>query len=222
MSGALKQYDDIVERLIKQRQAGIQYATFLRDVADNESRWNKYKDSFSGNVVNMQIVAVEACLVLYCSRLWDCGRDNQSIPNAITALNSAKDALIQRRQDDLDSQFLDDLPFRLETQFANVNQQAEVLGNLSVRDVIRIIRTEHYAHLVENSRDRAKTFPDGFDDHGVTRLDVINFARDSTTLVEDLELLRSGTHYDFDESSEVFQNYCDQFWLHLPTFSEVE
>ncbi len=222
MSEDINKLDNICERLIKQRSAAIQYYTYLKDIIDNESRWEKYKDSFSGNVINLTLVSFEQSLILFCDRVWDKSNDSQSIPNVMKILKRTEEEIIIRRSKDIDAEFTKDFPQKIKKQIERVLRQAEKLHKSKVKKVIRVIRTENYAHLVDASHDRVRNFPNGFDNHNVNRYDLINYAEETIRLIEDLEVIRSGTSYDFDESSKVFQKYCSEYWKHLPVFRDVE
>lgn len=218
----LDDLDRTVQRLMKQQPTGIQCTVFLEDIAKELDRWEKYKDSYAGNVINLQIVGVENALLLFCDRVWDSGADAQSIPNAVRMLTHLKEKVLERRKFDVDVQFVPDWYEDQAALLQQIVSDTERLKDHQVRRVIRVIRTEHLAHLVEQSKDRARHFPSGFDDHGVRRNDLYSFAKDTIQLIERIELITSGNSADFDASAAVFRIYCQDYWENLPVFRDSE
>jgi hypothetical protein len=170
----------------------------------------------------MTIVAVESCLIMFCDRVWDTSSDVQSIPNAVVILATHSEDVIARRSSDTDAKFIGGWHEEQKSQIEKIKLKCEAVRSSKVRKVIRIIRSENYSHLTENSRDRARHFPIGFENHDVTRNDLISFAKMSLDLIDKIEIVRTGTNRDYDGASQVFQRYCDEFWDAMPILAEAE
>lgn len=218
----MQDLDLIVDRLLSQRGAAIQFETFLRDLADNDSRWEKYKDSLSGHVINMQIVSVENSLILLCSRIWDENTDAQSIPNGIKMLGSFSTELLDRRKQDVDFSVYKNAEIKHRELERYVFELYNSLCAKRVRQVLRVLRTENLAHLVSESRDRARHFPEGFEAHGVTRYDLYDFARASVKLIENIIHLVSGSVLSYEDSAQHFRVFCEKYWNAMPVFRDSE
>lgn len=215
-------FDHIVTSLSKQRGPAIQYIVYLRDIADNSSRWEKYRDSFAGNVINLNIVSAENALILLCCRIWDEDKDAHSIPNAIKKLETHKLSTAERRTNNAALEIAQNPTKSILEQIVDIVAATSTLKKSCVRAAIQVMRTENLAHLLPVSRDRARNFPDGFENHNVTRYDLYDFAEDSIKLCERLEHLRIGTCDNFEETAAAFRTNCEAFWSSIPVFRDVE
>lgn len=219
---SLTKLDNIMSRLVLQRGAGIQYLSFMEDITNNTLRWDKYKNSYGGNVINMAIVSVEISLILFCNRLWDNHKDTQSIINAVKILTEESEKVISRRSNDVDATFTPDWKNKQHKFIDKISNRCNRLYSCEVRKVLRVIRSENLAHLVSDSRDRAKNFPQGFEHHTVKRKHLIKFAKLSVELIDKIELARNGTVYDTKGTIKIFQSYCDYFWNSMPVLQDEE
>lgn len=218
----LEALDEMAEMVLRQMPAAVQYLTFLRDLAYNSERWEKYRDSFSGNVVNLQIVAVHGALLLLCDRLWDGGRKNLSLPQLLSELGRKRELLLQRRSSDADAKFEANWIQNQNERIDRIIAHGNALKNSKIRDVIRVIRTESLAHIIKESDDRARAFPEGFDGHNKTKSDLFDFAQASIDLVHEIEIVRTGCVHDFKGHMALFKKYCDAYWDSLPVFRSHE
>ena len=214
----LDEFDRIVRALQKQRDPAIQFIAYLRDISENADRWEKYRDSFSGNIISLNIVTCENALILLCCRIWEKQLDQNTIPNAISAMQSTTTdaASTELFRDHLARNNVS------ETYPAEISALAKDLANDPIIPVIRVMRNENLAHSIDNSRYKKKYFPDGFENHGVSRNSLFEFAEKSVHVIDNLELIRSGTNHDYHASLKVFQKYCASYWNALPIFRQIE
>lgn len=176
--------NDIFARILQQRVAAIQYLTFIKDITDNNARWNKYKSSYSGHVIHLAVISIENSLLMFCDRVWDVSRDSQSIPNAVQIFAHRKREIIDRRSSDNDAGFIPNWRSKIEALVDEVEKEANKIRDDPVRRVLRVIRSEKLSHLVEESRDRRNYFPDGFENHNVKKRDLLIFSERTIRLIE--------------------------------------
>ncbi|MEM8570707.1 MAG: hypothetical protein AAGG56_07320 [Pseudomonadota bacterium] len=214
--------DTILARLTRQRTAAISYLTFLRDMTDNDSRYVKYKSSYGGHVLNLAQIGIENSLILYCNRVWDQNPDAQSIPNSIKIFRGLGIKIAEKRAAFGEGDLAPGWKERQTVKLNEIISNYESIKMSKVRSVIRIIRTESLAHLLEESRDRKKDFPLGYENHNINRNDFYKYSEHTIRLIDLMAYFRSGKVYDYNETCSVFQSYCNAFWDNLPILSEVE
>jgi hypothetical protein len=219
---SLPNFAEICIRLSKQRHAGAQYSIFLGDFFANPEYLRKYANSFAGNVVHLQITAMQSALIMFCARVWDPASDVLSIPNAVSH--------IKKIENYDDENLLGSLPAVASCDLKRVRGLVHrtllrfaALHTHETRRVVRVIRSEELAHLSEVSRDRSKLFPAGdFEQHTQTWNSVVEFARESVRLVDDLVWLGTGDVFSFDINRTTFEGYCRSFWTHMPVYGDCE
>ena len=213
---------DICNRLSEQRHVGAQYSIFLGDLYSNPDYAKKYSGSYAGNVIHLQVTAVQSALIMFCARVWDDGRDTFCIPHAIKHINAVKS--------DSYGSFVQSLPAvslvnesRLRVVIDRAMARWTALEASEIRKVVRVVRTEQLAHLTKNSGDRTKHFPAGdFDQHSLTMNNIVEFARESVMLIDDLVWLATGTVFSFDMNRTTFESYCSSFWTNMPVYADCE
>ncbi len=220
----IMQFDEILDRLNRQRGVGIQSLAFLEATSRSKFAWNKYKASDAGNVVNLAINCIESSLQLFCNRVWDQGSDSQSIPKAIQIGENHVPELVARHVVFFEEHEIKRDGKEFEQKFENLKEKYCEIAYLPVRSVLRVIRTESLAHLVADSRDRERNFAsrDAYENHGVTRDDLFDFARFSIGLIDDLLYFRDRLVPAFDEQYQMFEGYTDTFWQQVPIFRELD
>jgi hypothetical protein len=194
----------------------------LKDLIDNADRWEKYRNSLSGHVAHLQIVCTHTSLLGYVNRVWDEGGDYQSIPNAYMKLLEVEAELIDWHVSSIEIlETHEDLRNHLNKKVVEVQETFEKLAKSDVRAYARVLRSENFAHLIENSRDRRKLEKE-MQDYFVTNNDLLDFAAESIVLSEGFTYLSIRLVNSFDASCRVFQKYCDLYWQSLPVFRVVE
>ncbi len=218
----LEELDAILERLIKECGPATLYSVYLRDITDHKNRWETYRDSYAGNIIEMNIINAENALILYCSRIWETNQDGRSIPNAQNLISSNRDDIVERRSKDIEAQHVKKWKAKQHRFIEDSFDRYHELANSQTLRVSRNIRTENLAHLLENSRDKNRNFPEGFENHGVTLNDLCDYADRSTKLIQDFYRFVTGTDHSLEENAEVFKYYCESFWNIMPVFRNAE
>lgn len=211
----------ILTSLQAQRAAGVQLATFLNDHEHNEDRFEKYRDSFSGNVLSLLVIGAHNSLVLFCARTLETSKDSLSIPNAVLLLEQSKGEIIREREE-LKRPFSDNALECLDLKIETAIKKSNDLTERQVAKAIRVIRTEKLAHSVENSRDRCNNFNNIYENIGISFSETYTLAKELINLIDSIDLIFSGRSNSFDRSSAVFQRYCDSFWEYVPIFRDIE
>jgi hypothetical protein len=148
----IEHFDGIISRFKAQRASGIQYLAFLSDLSDNDTRWEKYRDSFGGKIIHLAIITIENSLILFCSRLWDEAPDALSIPNAVLSAKHCIQDISDRHRLDLEGMSVPYDPLRFRKKLDEIDMLYEAAREMQARSVIRVMRSESLAHLLSDSR----------------------------------------------------------------------
>jgi hypothetical protein len=220
----LQRFDEVVDRIKRQQDFGLSCYTFLSGIVDHPNRIAKYNNSFAGQALDLCIGTVQTGLVLFCSRHWDIHDDVQSIPVARTHAERALDEIVNRHREFFAASGIerDAQPFY--DYFEALSSDVESARVCETQSQIRILRTEHYAHLTENSRDRHNAFREHpfLDMDGLTVNSLLDFARCTIELGDRFLYLKERRSPAFDQRVAHRSRYYDKFWDNLPVFSEVE
>ena len=115
-------------------------------------------------------------------------------------------------------------PLRFRDKLNEIEALYERARALQARRVIRVMRSESLAHLLSDSRDRSAAFAtrDQYENHGVTRNDLFEFADQTLNIIDDIIFLQCRTAKSYREQIDHFQDDVRKFWNALPTLREVE
>jgi hypothetical protein len=220
----LQRFDDTVDRINRQQAFGLSCFAFLSGIVDNSDRYAKYSNSYAGHALDLCITSVQTGLVLFCSRHWDENDNFQSIPAAKSHAESALDEIVSRHRDFFEANGIERDAKQFYGYFNDLSSEVKDIWESSTRSQIRVLRTEHYAHLATNSRDRSKALRENpfFDMDGLTIESLLIFARRTMELGNRFLYLKQRLSPAFDERVAHASRYHDKFWDNLPIFSEVE
>lgn len=184
----------------------------------------KYINSYSGYALDLCVRSVHTNLVLFCSRHWDERNDVQSIPLARNHAERALDEIIERHSKYFDANKISRNAQEFRKYFERLSSDVEKAGASPTRRQIRVLRTEHYAHLTANSKDRNNALSEdssfNMDDLNINSL--LSFARQTIEIGERFLYLQKRLSTSFDQRVAHISGYYDIFWNNLPVFSEVE
>lgn len=220
----LRKFDDVVERIKRQQAFGVSCYAFLSGIADDPVRQGKYNNSYAGHALELCILSVQTALVLFCSRHWDKKDDCQSIPAAKKLSKRAIDKIVERHREDFAEKGIQRDAQEFYKYFYDLSADVEAVGASQAGMQIRVLRTEHYAHLIENSKDRQKALREDsfFDMDDLTVNSLLVFAKQTIELSNRFVYLKERVSPAFSDRV-TFRSKCyDNFWDNLPVFSEVE
>jgi hypothetical protein len=152
----LQKFDDTVDRMHRQQNFGLSCYAFLSGIADNSDRGAKYSNSYAGHALDLCIQNVQTGLLLFCSRHWDISDGLHSIPAAKTHAGHALDKIVSRHREFFAANDIERDTQEFYGYFEDLSSDVEDLGTSLIQSQIRVLRTEQYAHLTTNSRDRKK------------------------------------------------------------------
>jgi hypothetical protein len=220
----LQKFDDTVDRMHRQQNFGLSCYAFLSGIADNSDRGAKYSNSYAGHALDLCIQNVQTGLLLFCNRHWDISDGLHSIPAAKTHAGHALDKIVSRHREFFAANDIERDTQEFYGYFEDLSSDVEDLGTSLIQSQIRVLRTEQYAHLTTNSRDRKKALSEHtfFDMDGLTTEALLVFARQTIELSDRFIYLKQRLSPDFDKRVAHFSAYYDKFWDNLPIFSEVE
>jgi len=220
----IQKFDDVVERIKRQQTFGVSCYAFLSGIADDPVRQGKYNNSYAGHALELCVRSVQTGLVLFCSRHWDKRDDCQSIPAAKAHAERALDKIVERHREYFAENGIERDVHEFYRYFSELSDDVEAVGASEARTQIRILRTEHYAHLIKNSKDRQKALREEsfVDMDGLTVNSLLNFARQTIELSDRFVFLKERLNPNFDGRVAFQSIYYDKFWDNLPIFSEVE
>ncbi|WP_434287143.1 hypothetical protein [Celeribacter sp. SCSIO 80788] len=223
-SDHLLKFDETVDRIKKQQSFGLSCYAFLAGIADNSDRNAKYLNSYAGHALDLCIRSVQSGLVLFCSRHWEPQDEFHSIPAARTHAEKALGEIVSRHRAFFEANEIERDAQDFDGYFRVLSSDVGKVGTSRARSQIRVLRTEHYAHLAENSRDRKRALhenPD-FDMDDLTVNSLLAFARQTIELGSRFIYLKERLCSEFDQQVSHRTEYYDKFWDNLPIFSEVE
>lgn len=213
----LPQLQELSRKVSLQRYSAIQKIVFLEDLIENEDRWDIYRDSQSGEVIDMFISGIEDSLLLWCARNWETGTEQQSIERVIHLIQAIEPDVEKLNLDwgsdlnlgGIEANWRADLDYIF--QFSLSNAQKVNLNE------VRVLRTERHAHSLCSSRDRKKLFPNGFKTNA-TKYDLLELAKLSIGLIDKSEYVLCRRLRSFEDTATKFRDTCDTFWAALPVF----
>lgn len=222
-ASTVEEFDKTVSKLERQCGFAIRLLAFLMDLSDNDLRWEKYRDSYSGHVIELARLSIEQSLMLFCNRVWDTRDDVRSIPTAITIFESIIEQLILRQQasrPDRDEALRE----RCETSLFEIKGIAKKLGEGETRKVLRIIRSENLAHSIDDSKDRQKLYSsrDEYEGHSVTGNDLFHFTEVSLEIISRLVYVSDGSDMLLQERLDTARSQTEEFWNCMPVLRNVE
>ncbi len=220
----LQKFDETIDRIYRQQGFGLSCYAFLSGIVDNSDRHEKFSNSYAGHALDLCIRSIQTSLVLFCSRHWDTGDDSQSIPVAKNHAEHALDEIVSRHREYFETHGIERDAQEFYDYFEGLSSKVEDVGASPTRSQIRVLRTEHYAHLTTNSRDRDRALREHpvFDMDGLTNNSLLVFARQTIELGNRFLYLKQRLSPEFDERVVQQSRYYDKFWNNLPMFSEVE
>lgn len=222
--GFIQKFDDTVDRMHRQQDFGLSCYAFLSGIADNSDRGVKYGNSYAGHALDLCIQNVQTGLLLFCSRHWEMSDGCHSIPAAKIHAESAFDEIVERHRKSFAANGFERDGQEFYVYFEELSSDVEDLGASLIQNQIRVLRTEHYAHLTTNSRDRQKALSKhlSLNMDGLTIDTLLFFARQTIELSDRFIYLKQGLTPEFDKRVAYLSAYYDKFWDNLPIFSEVE
>lgn len=220
----IQRFDDTVDRIKRQQAFGLSCYAFLSGIVDNSDRHAKYSNSYAGHALDLCIRSVQTGLVLFCSRHWETRDDCQSIPVAKVHAKRALDEIVSRHREFFATHGIERDAEEFYDYFENLSSDVEDVRASPTRRQIRVLRTEHYAHLTTNSSDRKRALNEHpvFDMDGLTVNSLLVFARQTIELSNRFLYLQQRLSPEFDERVAHLSGYYGKFWDNLPIFSEVE
>jgi hypothetical protein len=220
----IQKFDDTVDRMHRQQDFGLSCYAFLSGIANNSDRGAKYSSSYAGHALDLCIKNVQTGLVLYCTRHWDTTNDVHSIPTAKANAERALDEIVERHRKSFAANGFERDAQEFYGYFEELSSDVEDLGASLIQSQIRVLRTEHYAHLTTNSRDRQKALSEHLtlNMDGLTIDKLLSFARQTIELSDRFIYLKQGLSPEFDKRVAYLSAYYDKFWDNLPIFSEIE
>ena len=223
-SDQLARFDKTVARIQRQQLFGVSCYAFLSGIADNSERNAKFTNSLAGHALDLCIRSVQTSLILYCDRHWDSREDCQSIPTARTYACQALDEIISRHQTFFDAGGYARDAAEFCEYFQKLDSDISKAEASSARRKIRVLRTEYYAHLTENSSDRknARRADPLFRTDDLTLSNLLEFAKQTIQIGNRLQYLKCRASMNFDSQIAHMSTYYDNFWDNLPNFSEIE
>lgn len=220
----LQRFDDTVDRIDRQQAFGLSCYAFLSGIVDNSGRQAKYRNSYAGHALDLCIRSVQSGLILFCSRHWDANDDCQSIPAAKANAERALDEIVCRHREYFAANSIQRDAHDFYSYFNELSSEIESVGASPTRSQIRVLRTEYYAHLITNSKDRDRALREhpSFDMDGLTINSLLDFSRQTIELSNRFLYLKQRQSQKFDERVALLSGYYDKFWDNLPIFSEIE
>lgn len=220
----LLRFDETVDRIKKQQSFGLSCYAFLAGIADSPDRNAKYLNSYSGHALDLCIRSVKTGLVLFCSRHWEANDKFQSIPAAKTHAGRALDEIVRRHREVFAASGIERDAQDFYGYFDELSSDVNEVGVSPTRSQIRVLRTEYYAHLTVNSRDRDTALRENplFDMDDLTVNSLLLFAKQTIELGNRFLYLKERLSPEFDQRVAHLSGYYDKFWDNLPVFSEVE
>lgn len=220
----LKNFDDVVDRMKRQQTFGVSCYAFISGIADDPVRQRKYNNSYAGHALELCIRSVQTGLVLFCSRHWDERDDCQSIPAAKNLSERAIDKIVERHREYFAEKGIQRDAHEFYKYFDDLSADVEAVRVSQARTQIRVLRTEHYAHMIKDSKDRQKALREDsfFDMDGLTVNSLLVFARQIIELSNRFVYLKERLSPEFCDRVTFQSKYYDKFWDNLPVFSEVE
>jgi hypothetical protein len=220
----LQRFDETVDRIKRQQDFGLSCYTFLSGIVGNSDRHAKYNGSYAGHALDLCIRNVQTGLVLFCSRHWETRGDFQSIPIAKAHAKNALDEIVSRHREFFVANDIERDAQEFYAYFEDLSSEVDDVGASPTRRQIRVLRTEHLAHLTTNSNDRKNALGENpvFDMDGLTLNSLLVFARRTIMLSNRFVYLKERLSPEFDDRVAYLSGYYDKFWDNLPIFSEVE
>ena len=210
-----------------QRQIGfaVHAYTFLKDQVDHPERFQKYRNSDAGIVPSLAILSVDQVLTMYLARTWDARSDAYSIPIAVSIAQASINEIVQYHINDFASRGIEGRdPNEFRAYLGGIVEKTDRLMATEVNKVIRVIRTEAYAHSLVESRDRKKLFPENspYEAHSATRNDQLALARSTFEITGMLDYLLTRCSDPVEERIARVDQAVKSFWKLMPTFSEFK
>lgn len=207
--------DGALEQLDSEGNSGIALLAFCRTVVDRPENYAKIADSYAGHAADLQIHCALREIRLWACRVWE--RNGNSLPRLGEMLDGQSERILNARlkaHPDWPSDFLEEeaLPTVLSDWCARIKE----LSDGSLIKKLRVVRDEHYAHLLKGKAGIRKTTPTELIDEGYSYNDVFELVDESCRLIaEGIRIWRFHV-LDFDGSYKIFLKYCEAYWDFFP------
>lgn len=220
----IQKFDDTVDCMYQQQDKGLSCYAFLSGIANNSDCGAKYSSSYAGHALDLCIENVRTGLLLFCSRHWDTSDCFHSIPTAKAHAERALDEIVSRHREFFAANDIDRDAQDFYGYFETLSSDIEDLEASLIQSQIRVLRTEQYAHLTTNSRDRKRALSKNqfFNMDDLTNGKLLFFAKQTLELSNRFIYLQRRLAPDFEKRVNYVSAYYDKFWDNLPIFSEVE
>lgn len=216
--------DEFVDRAIEQINdefmLGIALLAFSRTVIDRPENWDKIKDAYSGNAIDLMIKMTLRELRLWCVRLLE--PNGHSLVQVASRLPQLREKIVAARfaanpkwsDDQLEVDVLSD---QIEDFCLKVKQLSESL----VATELRIVRDEHFAHLLKGISAFRKRKTTRSDD-GYTWSEVTDLMMQLLESCAQLKRIWFFHVHSVESSVSSYQRYCEGFWKLLPNLKNAE
>lgn len=218
--------DNALDQLDDERTLGIALLAFARTVIDRPENNRKIDGSYSGHAMALLTHLALRELRMWCSRVWEIpmkGNPVHSLPMVAKSLQGRHLEIFNARlraHPDWPRHFLGE--DTLEPSLAAFVISVEDMKNSNLLNQLRLVRHEHFAHLVKGrSRFRSK-LDTSMIESSYTWNDVLNLTERSIALIADATLIWKFHSHDSHATLDKLSKYYENFWRYMPNLSEME
>lgn len=213
--------DGALDQLDTERNAGLSLLAFSRTVVDRPENYAKIANSYAGHAADLQIYCVLREIRLWTCRIWE--RNGNSLPRLREMLDGQSDRILNARRKahpDWSSDPLEEktLPTVLSDWCARIRE----LSDGSLIKKLRVVRDEHFAHLLEGKAGVRKTTPVELIEEGYSYNDVFELVDESCRLIAEAIRIWRFHVLDHDGRYKILLEYYEAYWEFFPNLSELE
>lgn len=215
--------DRAVEQLDNEKRFGIALVAFSRTVVDRPENWKKIENSFAGNAVDLHRRLALRELQMWCCRVWD--KQGHSLRGLAPRLKEKSaqiaDAHLRAHRDCPEE---DPEVTKLPASIEAFCESVEIASASRLLVELRIVRDEHFAHLLEGVSARRRSRVNDPPELGYTYNEVLDLAEQSVALIsEAIFVWRFHRHRHSDSATaKLLTKYYESYWRLLPNFAELE
>ena len=214
IDGALDQLDD-------ERSSGLALLAFCRTVVDRPENYAKIADSFSGHAADLQIRCVLREIRLWSCRVWE--RNGNSLPCVCAMLDGKTDDILGARRKAHPDWPHEQLELgTLHLVMSKWNARISAISNDPLLRNLRVVRDEHFAHLLEGRSGARKVTPAALITEGYSYNEVFALVDESCRLIAEAIRFWRFHVLDHDGTYKMLSRCYEDYWEFFPNLAELE
>lgn len=215
------EFERFLDELRKDADQATWFIGFLKAIVDNDKLPERVNNSFSGYAFVTARAGVKNTVILYCARAWDQDKDTISVRRARADLPPLE-VLEERRRIRIEALGGVRPVEPLDARYEKFVKNFEKVRDRDYHPSIRMLRTEHFAHRLLKSRERAKLEGDNIVILDATYNDLLELAEDTTSLVGQVGYLWDGLANPYPDRVARATKYSREFLRIVPVLKDAE